>query len=171
MKVDIYKSHESVVLPKIESDYAAAADIRANMLIGDRNEIPIGELCYKYISAHNRAGDEIVIKPDGRALIHTGIHVGIPKGYEIQVRPRSGLAIKNGISVLNTPGTIDCDYRGEVMVILVNNGTEEFRVCHQDRIAQLALRKTFTIEWEEYSSLNALGVTDRDQDGFGSTGK
>lgn len=111
--------------------------------------------------------EPVTLKPLGRAIIPTGLFLEIPAGYEVQVRPRSGLAAKKGISVLNAPGTIDADYRGEVCVILVNLSDSDFIVEKGERIAQLVLAKHEVIEWEETEELNS---TDRGQGGFGSTG-
>ncbi len=111
--------------------------------------------------------EPIVLKPLGRAIVPTGLYLEIPAGYEVQVRPRSGLAAKKGITVLNAPGTIDADYRGEVCVILVNLGAEEFVVERGERIAQLVLAKHEVIEWEETSE---LADSERGAGGFGSTG-
>lgn len=131
-------------LPKYETKGSAGMDIRAS-LHADFNLV---------------AGD--------RALIPTGIHVELPEGYEIQVRPRSGLALKHGITVLNSPGTIDADYRGEIGVILFNTSKEDFLIKDGERIAQLVVNKIPQIEWEE-----VLFVTEtvRGNGGFGSTGK
>lgn len=104
----------------------------------------------------------------GRALIHTGLYLEIPKGYECQVRPRSGLALKQGITVLNTPGTIDADYRGEVGIILVNLSNECFEVKTGDRIAQLVFNK---VEHVEFEVTDQLEETERGEGGFGHTGK
>ena len=101
-------------------------------------------------------------------LIPTGLFIALPKGYEAQVRPRSGLAAKHGITVLNTPGTIDADYRGEIKVILVNLSKEPFRIEPGERIAQMVVAKHETVEWEEVQSLDD---TARGSGGFGSTGK
>lgn len=109
--------------------------------------------------------EAIVIKAGERALIPTGLKVGIPVGYEIQVRPRSGLALKKGITVLNTPGTIDAGYRNEVGVILMNHSNEDFIVNPGDKIAQIVLKKFETIEWKE---VEELGGYDRGG-GFGHT--
>ena len=109
----------------------------------------------------------VVLNPLQRAMIPTGLYLEIPVGYEVQVRPRSGLAAKKGITVLNTPGTIDADYRGEVNVILVNLSDQPFTVEPGERIAQLVLAKHEKIDWEE---VDELGVTDRGEGGFGSTG-
>lgn len=109
----------------------------------------------------------VVLKPLQRAMIPTGLYLEIPVGYEVQVRPRSGLAAKKGITVLNTPGTIDADYRGEVNVILVNLSDEPFTVEPGERIAQLVLSRHEKIDWEEVSE---LGATERGEGGFGSTG-
>lgn len=107
------------------------------------------------------------LAPLQRAMIPTGLYLEIPVGYEMQVRPRSGLAAKKGITVLNTPGTIDADYRGEVNVILVNLSDQEFIVEPGERIAQLVLAKHEKIDWEEVS---VLAETERGEGGFGSTG-
>lgn len=109
----------------------------------------------------------IVLKPLERVLVPTGLSLEIPAGYEVQVRPRSGLAAKRGITVLNAPGTIDADYRGEVKVILVNLSNEEFVIENGERVAQLVLARHEVIEWEE---TDVLGESDRGEGGFGSTG-
>ena len=111
--------------------------------------------------------EPIVLPPLGRALVPTGLYLEIPAGYEVQVRPRSGLAAKRGVTVLNAPGTIDADYRGEVCVILVNLGAEPFTVERGERIAQLILARHEVIEWEEAET---LGESGRGAGGFGSTG-
>ena len=111
--------------------------------------------------------EPIVLKPLGRAIVPTGLYLEIPAGYEVQVRPRSGLAAKKGVTVLNAPGTIDADYRGEVCVILVNLGADDFVVERGERIAQLVLAKHEVIEWEETSE---LADSERGAGGFGSTG-
>ena len=112
--------------------------------------------------------DPIKIAPNTSALIPTGISVAIPNDVEIQIRPRSGLAVKSSISVLNTPGTIDSDYRGELKVILFNHSKEEFVVRNNDRIAQIVLMPVLKIDFEEVDN---LPDTLRGSDGFGSTGK
>ena len=111
--------------------------------------------------------EPIVLEPLQRALVPTGLYLEIPAGYEVQVRPRSGLAAKKGVTVLNSPGTIDADYRGEVKVILVNLSAEAFTVLKGERIAQLVLSRHETIEWEEVEELSESG---RAEGGFGSTG-
>jgi dUTP pyrophosphatase len=113
------------------------------------------------------AAEDVTLEPGGRHALATGLAVAIPKGYEIQVRPRSGLALKHGISVPNTPGTIDSDYRGELKVILINHGTEPFAIARGDRIAQLVLAPVTQAQWEEAAELD---VTERGAGGFGSTG-
>lgn len=115
-----------------------------------------------------RASESLTIPPGGRTPVGTGIRLEIPEGYECQVRPRSGLALKHGVTVLNAPGTIDSDYRGEVRVILVNLGEEPFRIEKGDRIAQMVLARVEKIDWEEMVSLTE---TERGSGGFGSTGK
>lgn len=112
------------------------------------------------------SAEDVTIPPGARHAVATGFAVAIPEGYEIQVRPRSGLALKHGITVPNTPGTIDCDYRGEVKVILINLGDQPFVVSRGDRIAQLVLGPALQASWEETSE---LGTTERGEGGFGST--
>ncbi len=110
----------------------------------------------------------IKIKPQESALIATGISIAIPEGTEVQIRPRSGLAAKSSISVLNTPGTIDSDYRGEIKIILFNHGKEEFTINNNDRVAQMVLMPILKTEFEEVED---LPETLRGSEGFGSTGK
>ena len=112
--------------------------------------------------------ESVTLKPLERKLISTGLLIELPQGFEAQIRPRSGLAIKNGITVLNTPGTIDADYRGEIGVILVNLSAESFTVNDGDRIAQMVIAKHETAIWEEVAELSE---TDRGAGGFGSTSK
>jgi len=109
----------------------------------------------------------IIMKPLERTIVPTGLFIEIPIGYEAQVRPRSGLAIKKGITVLNTPGTIDADYRGEIMVILVNLSNEDFVIQHGERIAQMVIAAHEQAKWE---LVNDLSETERGTGGFGSTG-
>ena len=130
-------------LPQYATSLSAGMDVRAD------NDVPI------------------VLEPLQRALVPTGLYLEIPAGYEVQVRPRSGLAAKKGVTVLNSPGTIDADYRGEVKVILVNLSSEAFTVLKGERIAQLVLSRHETIEWEEVEELSESG---RATGGFGSTG-
>ena len=114
-----------------------------------------------------RLDSDVVLKSHARTLVPTGIFFEIPEGYEIQVRPRSGLALKSGISVLNTPGTIDCDYRGELGIILINLSDEDFTIHDGDRIAQIVLSKVERIGFE---LIDELSDTERSSGGFGSTG-
>lgn len=107
------------------------------------------------------------VHPGCRKLIPTGVYAAIPDGYEIQVRPRSGLALKHGISVINTPGCVDSSYRGEIGVILINHGDEPFHIYPGDKIAQFVLNKVETIEWEEVKQLPS---SERGMNGYGSTG-
>ncbi|HEC90528.1 MAG TPA: dUTP diphosphatase [Alphaproteobacteria bacterium] len=111
--------------------------------------------------------DDIIIEPGNRALIPAGIEIALPEGFEAQVRPRSGLAVKHGVTVLNAPGTIDADYRGEVMVILINHGAKPFRVSRGMRIAQMVVAPLASVVWEER---DRLPETVRGGGGFGSTG-
>lgn len=112
--------------------------------------------------------EPLVLAPGARAMVPTGLSVAIPEGYEIQVRPRSGLAAKHGLTCLNTPGTIDSDYRGEIKVILINLGAEAFTIQRGERIAQLVLAPVTRLGWQEVSE---LGETVRGAGGFGSTGR
>ncbi|MGI9526891.1 MAG: dUTP diphosphatase [Weeksellaceae bacterium] len=118
------------------------------------------------LTANN--AEPITLQPLERALVPTGLYLEIPKGYEAQVRPRSGLALKKGITCLNAPGTIDADYRGEIGVILANVSNEPFTIVKGERIAQLVVAKHETVEWEESQSLSD---TQRGEGGFGSTGQ
>lgn len=131
-------------LPRYETPLSAGMDVRANL------------------------DEPVVLKPLARALIPTGLYVELPAGYEMQVRPRSGLAAKYGLSVLNAPGTIDADYRGEVKVILANLSDQEFTVQDGERIAQLVVAQHSQVEWEP---TDTLSDTSRGAGGFGSTGK
>ena len=110
----------------------------------------------------------VVLKPLQRVLVPTGLFIALPAGYEAQVRPRSGLALKHGITVLNTPGTIDADYRGEICVILVNLSDQPFEVVPGERIAQMVVARHEQVEWEQTEELDA---TERGAGGFGSTGR
>ena len=112
--------------------------------------------------------EPIVLKPLQRAVVPTGLKIALPEGTEAQVRPRSGLAAKHGVTVLNSPGTIDADYRGEVGVILVNLSDKEFTVNPGERIAQMVLARYERVEWEEVEQLDS---TERGEGGFGSTGR
>ena len=127
-----------------------------------------------YASAHAAGLDllaavsePVVLEPGGRAVLPTGIAIALPEGFEAQVRPRSGLAARNGVTVLNSPGTIDADYRGEVAVVLINLGDAPFRVERGMRIAQLVVAPVATVRWQEMARLSE---TARAEGGFGSTG-
>ena len=113
------------------------------------------------------ANKEIVVEPGQRALVPTGIKIALPKGFEAQVRPKSGLALKSGITVLNTPGTVDEGYRGEICVIVINHGKQAFKVEKGNRIAQMVFNKVEKAELEEVEELDG---TTRGENGFGSTG-
>ena len=111
--------------------------------------------------------DALELGPGERALVPTGLSIGLPEGYEAQIRPRSGLAIKHGVTVLNTPGTIDADYRGEIKVVLINHGEKAFTIERGMRIAQMVVEKYETVDWDVVESLDE---TERGEGGFGSTG-
>jgi len=112
--------------------------------------------------------DPLVLNPGEKTMVPTGLSVAIPQGYEIQMRPRSGLAAKHGITCLNSPGTIDSDYRGELKVILINHGQEAFTIARGERIGQMLLAPVTRLVWEQVESLDE---TDRGAGGFGSTGR
>lgn len=114
------------------------------------------------------SSETIILKPGSRILIPTGLYIQLPDGYEAQVRSRSGLAIKSGVAVLNAPGTIDADYRGEIGVILINHGEHDCSIKHGDRVAQLVIAQYSRVQFEEVEELE---TTDRGTGGFGSTGK
>ena len=115
-----------------------------------------------------RAAESITLKPGARHLVPTGLSIALPHGFEAQVRPRSGLAVKHGVTVLNSPGTIDSDYRGEVKVPLINHGQEDFFITRGDRIAQMVLAPVTQVSWTEVS---VLDETARGTGGFGSSGQ
>ena len=117
-----------------------------------------------------RANNEepIVLQPMQRALIPTGLYIELPEGYEAQIRPRSGLALKHGITVLNTPGTIDADYRGELSVLLVNLSAEPFTVCHGERICQMVVARHEQVVWQ---NVEVLSETERGAGGYGHSGR
>ena len=129
-------------LPQYATDLSAGMDLRANI------------------------DSPILLKPLARCLVPTGLYVAIPAGYEAQVRPRSGLAIKKGVTVLNSPGTIDADYRGEICVVMVNLSSEDFVIDDGERIAQMVIARHEQAEWEEVEVLDATG---RGAGGFGHT--
>ena len=133
-------------LPSYSTPYSAGLDLRAKL------DAPV------------------VLEPGQRTLVPTGLHFALPQGFEAQVRPRSGLAYKHGVTVLNSPGTIDADYRGDVGVILINHGTEAFTVENGERIAQLVLARYERIEWNLIESVEQLPASVRGQGGFGHTG-
>jgi dUTP pyrophosphatase len=110
----------------------------------------------------------VILKPFERFLVPTGVFVGIPEGYEAEVRPRSGMAVKHGVTVLNTPGSIDADYRGEIKVVLINLGGEPFTINNGDRIAQMVFKRVTRVDWKV---VGALTETQRGEGGFGSTGQ
>lgn len=142
MKVNIINKSKHA-LPHYETISSAGMDLKANLEI------------------------DILLKPLERTIVKTGLFMALPKGYEAQVRPRSGLAIKSGITVLNAPGTIDADYRGEIGVILINLSNEAYTIKDGDRIAQMVIAKYKQVHWLKVTTLDQ---TKRGNDGFGSTG-
>ena len=143
-------------LPKYETTEAAGMDLRASLI----------NLSSKFLfNAYIESG-KVIIEPRGRALIPTDLHMSIPEGYELQIRPRSGLALKYGITVLNTPGTIDADYTGNIGIILINQGEKPFMVENGDRIAQGVFAKIVNAEFQ---SVDSLEKTERGDGGFGHT--
>jgi dUTP pyrophosphatase len=115
-----------------------------------------------------RSAENLMLKSGARALVSTGIAIALPENFEAQVRPRSGLAVKHGVTVLNAPGTIDSDYRGEIKVPLINHGSEDFVITRGDRIAQMVVAPVSTVQLEEVKNLD---TTDRGAGGFGSSGQ
>jgi dUTP pyrophosphatase len=115
-----------------------------------------------------RSAEALILKAGARALVATGLSIALPENYEAQVRSRSGLAVKYGVTVLNSPGTIDCDYRGEIKVPMINHGTEDFEITRGDRIAQMVIAPVVQVQLLEVSSLDG---TTRGASGFGSSGK
>ena len=142
-KIHIKKLSSSVTIPRYETPGSSGMDIAAHIK------------------------DNIIINPGEKALIPSGFSMAIPKGFEVQIRPRSGLAVKKNITVLNTPGTIDADYRGEIKVILINLGKEKFIIENGERIAQMVVCPVVQANLEE---VKELSETHRGSDGFGSTG-
>src|SRR4051812_22824538 len=142
MKIRIINNSKNL-LPAYETPYSAGMDLRANVEA------------------------TIKLRPMERKLIPTGLHIELPEGFEAQIRPRSGLAFKHGISIVNSPGTIDADYRGEIKVLLINLSTEIFEINTGDRIAQMIVAKHETVNWQEVEVLNE---TSRGVGGYGHTG-
>ncbi|MBT5640485.1 MAG: dUTP diphosphatase [Rhodobiaceae bacterium] len=146
IKIKLIETNSDFIIPEYQTEGAAGIDLRANI---------------------NTPINSINILPGKWEKIKTGIAISIPEGFEGQIRPRSGIAYKNGVTVLNSPGTIDSDYRGEVMVILINHGTDNYEIKHGERIAQLVIspviRASFTL-------VESLDFTIRNAKGFGSTG-
>lgn len=120
------------------------------------------------LSAALAPGGELVLRPGERTLVPTGFSIALPTGYEAQIRPRSGLAAKHGVTVLNSPGTIDADYRGEVKVVLINHGAEPFVIRHGDRIAQMVVAPVTAVQFRVQE---VLDDTERGEGGYGSTGR
>lgn len=143
MKVKVV-NHSRFSLPEYQTSLSAGMDLRANIK------------------------ESISLEPLQRALVPTGLYVELPAGYEMQIRPRSGLAAKQGITVLNAPGTIDADYRGEIKVILVNLSPDTVIINDGERVAQAVVARCEQVEWE---SVDELSSTERGEGGFGSTGK
>ena len=135
---------EDLPLPSYETEHAAGMDLRAAV------------------------NEPLALQPGERVLVPTGLRIALPPGYEAQIRPRSGLALKRGISMVNTPGTIDADYRGEIRIILINHGDEAFTINRGDRIAQMVVAPYVRVAWHPSETLDA---TSRGDGGFGHTGQ
>lgn len=159
-------------LPKYETLQAAGLDLRADFShIESISDIKIYGPGQIILANSTNAVKMIVLEPGSRVLIPTGLYIALPEGYEAQVRPRSGLALKEGITVINTPGTIDADYRGNIGVPLINHGLKTVYIEDGERIGQLVLNKVERIDWKEVFSKDDLGLTKRGEGGFSSTGK
>ena len=143
LKIKVLPGNEDIPLPEYATDGSAGLDLRAAV------------------------SEPIILNPKDRTLVSTGIIIGLTKGFEAQVRPRSGLAVKHGIMLVNSPGTIDSDYRGEIKVIMFNSGDEPFEIKRGDRIAQLIISK---YEWVALKKVDEIEVTSRGDGGFGHTG-
>ncbi len=143
MKIKIINKSKHA-LPHYATSQSAGMDLRANL------------------------NESVFLKPMERKIVPTGLFISLPDGYEAQIRPRSGLAIKHGITLVNTPGTIDADYRGEIGIIMINLSNETFEIKDGERIAQMVINKYEKINWEQVDSLDK---TERGSGGFGSTGK
>ncbi len=143
MKVEIINRSKHA-LPSYETALSAGMDLRADL------------------------AETVTLMPMERKLIPTGLYIALPEGYEAQIRPRSGLAAKHGITVLNSPGTIDADYRGEIKILLINLSDTPFEIKDSERIAQMVVAPHSKVEWEE---VKTLGATERGEGGFGHTGK
>jgi len=166
-KVKIFNKSNNEI-PNYQTEFSAGADIRAD---------------FSHVVDGNFGGDKTTFVFDsetnivtlqgngGRILIPTGLFVAVPDGYELQIRPRSGLALNHGITVLNSPGTIDSDYRGEVCLILINTSNKEFLIKDGERLAQGVLNEVRQANWIEVTSVEELGETLRGSGGFGHTGK
>jgi dUTP pyrophosphatase len=141
MKVKIFRENKDIQIPQYQTDFSAGMDLHSS--------------------------ENTVIKPRERIAVKSGVKVAIPEGYELQARPRSGLALRNGITLANSPGTIDSDFRGEIKSIMINHSDEPFEIKKGDRICQLVLKKVEKIEWHEVDNLDE---TERGEGGFGSTG-
>ncbi|MCB2157018.1 dUTP diphosphatase [bacterium] len=141
--IEVLPSAAGIELPEFQTEGSAGADVRAAV------------------------DESVVLEPGKMAMVPTGLKVSIPRGYEVQVRPRSGLAAKHGVTLVNAPGTIDSDYRGEIKIIMINLGPDAFTVCRGDRIAQLVLARVDRIEWKVVESVDE---TPRGEGGFGHTG-
>ena len=144
IEIKVKAAHDSIELPTYETNSSAGMDLRAYLPDGS-----------------------ISLYPKKRALIGTGLYFEIPEGFEVQIRPRSGLALKHGITVLNSPGTIDADYRGEIKVILINHGEESFIIEHEMRIAQMVVAQYQRVQFKLVKELTS---SERGSGGFGSTG-
>ncbi|MEI6237162.1 MAG: dUTP diphosphatase [Candidatus Saccharibacteria bacterium] len=144
MKIKIKKLNKDAIIPKYQTKHSVGMDL------------------------HARIDKPITLKPGERAVIWSGISVALPSGYEAQIRPRSGLAAKHGISIVNSPGTIDADYRGEIGAILINLGKEDFEIKSGDRIAQMVIAK---YEQADFVQVKELDITERGDGRLGSTGK
>lgn len=146
-RLRVYKMRASAVIPRYKTSGAAGMDLAACL------------------------DSPLMIAPGGTARVPTGLRIALPQGHEGQVRPRSGLAARHGVTVLNSPGTIDEDYRGEVQVLLINHGDESFTIEHGERIAQLVIAPVTKVEVALVNDEAALGDTERGPGGFGSTGR
>lgn len=149
--IKIYRQEPEVQLPTRGTAHAAGFDVRA------------------WLPPEQRAAG-LWLAPGERTLVPTGLRFELPMGWEMQIRPRSGLALKHGVTLVNTPGTLDADYRGELKIIIINHGTEDFHLTHQSRMAQLVFQKLPEVSFQEVFRVSDLEESHRGEGGFGHTG-
>jgi len=165
----------STLMADLERESYESAKEEVKVKVNYQNNSNNPDLSHKYMDDSGmdmraNISSPIKLSPLKRTLVPTGIHFELPESFEIQIRPRSGLAAKNGVTVLNTPGTVDRGYNGEIKIILINLGDEDFIINHGDRIAQAVISPVITGRWSKLKKVDSLVTTERSSGGFGSTG-